>query len=406
MIEIGTILDIANLVYKQAEKAKTNKAQSKLLVTRVRVVEAAIRNADKLVDNAEFAKPLEDLHQCLQEALALVQKFSGKKWHDLRRILRAGKYQDAFTDLHQRLRDSVQFLNLGVDVQSLMNREQDVQAQQADAEVLQSMLDEIVMTNQAALGDLKDLSVQERARFETLRKQMSQSKSMLEKLLATVKTGQVTTDEKVADDSSKALKREMILFSEQLEAQLKPFALRFEAQLNQHPVQEKIQQEALTDIKAGSVNISGLTINQSTSGMLVKQRFAVGIEAQGELKIVDSDVYQGSSPAAMTTSTIGMWGKNESSRPVPQKYKKHEKEIEESKQFLDIAYPPDEVENATYRNEVLVKLEGYLAQLRSGQKFKGKKELSQLWTDLNQAATVESSDSQDSLSLRQTSLSS
>lgn len=83
------------------------------------------------------------------------------------------------------------------------------------------------------------------------------------------------------------------------------------------------------------------------------------------------------------------------SPPVAQKYRKYLQMITDARYDLDTAYPAKVATNADFRKKTLAVLDAYQVQLCSGQKFQGKKALTQLRDELCQAATSDSDSESD-----------
>lgn len=188
MVEISYILNTAKAIYRQVEQAKSNKEQSQRLGERVRAVEHTIRKID-VADSIRLAAPLLRLQECLQTSLNLLQQFSMCKWFY---IFQASKYRRQFTQLHQRLRDCIQDLNLNLDIQVLKNHQPDTFNQQSGYIVLWGGFNANITSNQRALVVLVRTILQNvhyhvlKKKYCMLKKQKDASQLMIRKLLNVV----------------------------------------------------------------------------------------------------------------------------------------------------------------------------------------------------------------------------
>lgn len=109
----------AQAVYNAAAQAKTNKAQCGLLVNRVEFVMAQIAASSRIFSQLKYTAPLTQLKSLLDECKEYIEKFQQKNW--LQRMLFGSSHQEKFEELNNRLKDSLQDLQLGCDVAILDN---------------------------------------------------------------------------------------------------------------------------------------------------------------------------------------------------------------------------------------------------------------------------------------------
>jgi serine/threonine protein kinase len=175
------IFQLAKLIYDQTQLVNVNRAQCVLLGERVQTVQSAIKKLGKIADSEAYRLSLGRLKTCLQEAYGYMQGLSSEKWYQ--QFLRARNHQETFQQFHARLAESIVQLNLGLSVQTILNREEDQKAQHADHETLLKKQDEILRLNQTLLSEVKQLPNQS---FHE--RQMAALKSQLQALMVEIKS--------------------------------------------------------------------------------------------------------------------------------------------------------------------------------------------------------------------------
>ena len=175
------IFQLARLIYDHAKLVKANQAQCVLLAERVQTVQSAIKKLGKIPDSEAYRLSLGRLKTCLLETYAYMQELSGEKWYW--QFIRAKNHQGTFQRFHAQLAEAINQLNLGLSVQTILNREEDQTAQRADHEKLLKNQDEILRLNQALLNEVKHLPNQS---FHE--RQMAALQSQLQALMVEVKT--------------------------------------------------------------------------------------------------------------------------------------------------------------------------------------------------------------------------
>jgi serine/threonine protein kinase len=174
------IFSLAKAIYDQAQLVKANREQCVLLAERVQTIQSAIKKLGKIPDSEAYRQSLGRLKTCLQEAYIYMQTLSKEKWQW--EFIRAKSHKSTFEAFNNRLAEAIGQLNLGLNAQTILNREEDQKAARADRETLLKKQDEILQLNYQILDEVKCLPNQS---FHE--RQMTALQSQLQILLAEVK---------------------------------------------------------------------------------------------------------------------------------------------------------------------------------------------------------------------------
>lgn len=168
---IENIYTIAKLIYDQVQLAKANKAQCRQLAERVRIIEKSLRGLQQVSSQQHFKEALHLLKTKLNECADFISGFSGKKkWY--KKVLNAGNHAAAFDEMNAELAKAMQQLNIGFDVQQLVNQEADKAAAKADKDAIKDYMDEALALNKAELEEIKEIKLNAAEQHDVLAKKM------------------------------------------------------------------------------------------------------------------------------------------------------------------------------------------------------------------------------------------
>jgi hypothetical protein len=126
---LQTVYSLANVVYAQVQQVKANQEQCKRLAERIQIVIEAIKKLDAQKSDV-YQSGLTALKNCLENCSKVIKKFADDTWY--KQILNAGTAKEQFVDLNQQLERAIAQLNLGLNVQQIMNQQHDKQDQAKD----------------------------------------------------------------------------------------------------------------------------------------------------------------------------------------------------------------------------------------------------------------------------------
>lgn len=212
------IFEVSYRIYEQVEQVNVNREQCRCLAERVQTVSKTIQD---LVNSHHFPAPpdpnkkgkkpivvpqniwnptsgsssapqggpsdsryfvdgLKALKETLDDALELVTSFSQRSW--FKRVIRAGTDNEKFSGIYARLEGNINQLNLGINVQQLMNKKEEKQAIQRDWVHIQSKQEEILRLNKEAKKEMQQLAVDEEIRHKVLMQQFQSMQYALQQL--------------------------------------------------------------------------------------------------------------------------------------------------------------------------------------------------------------------------------
>jgi predicted Ser/Thr protein kinase len=109
-----------------------------------------------------FVDGLLSLKATLDDALQIVKKFANRGW--FKRVLGSRQQSEVFTEIYSRLEQNIAQLNLGLNVQDLLNKKQDAVDQKEDWADLLARQDEIKQLNLVAKNAVQKLALGNDAR--------------------------------------------------------------------------------------------------------------------------------------------------------------------------------------------------------------------------------------------------
>lgn len=181
---IKEVVSVGTEIYNKAQVVKANKAQSQRLAERINIIIGTLQNLEDVKDSQHFRKALTDFKNTLKSCLDFINQFSQKRW--IVRVLKAGNFQERFTELNNELRDSAQSLSTGFSVQQIMNREQDRDDQRQDLNALKTNQEKLmVLAKEGLRQQQKEQQLLQKIRLEHKERDAifeQQLKSMCNKL--------------------------------------------------------------------------------------------------------------------------------------------------------------------------------------------------------------------------------
>ena len=167
------IYDIANIfigIARLINRVQINQEQCARLHSRLEVIVNTLRSLNEVSETEVFCQALITLKGHVQECADFIQEFTTeKKWL---RILKAGKYRGGFARLNQCLEADLLQLNLGINIQQLMNHQDDELDRKRDAAVLQEKQDEILKLMKKDADKLDDIRQMQSTLLEFLREEL------------------------------------------------------------------------------------------------------------------------------------------------------------------------------------------------------------------------------------------
>lgn len=168
---LQTIYDLVLMIDAQLKLVKANKAQCERLSERIKIITQALKGLNKINDSAQFRAGLIQLQVAINECLNFIKTFTAdKKWY--KQILKAGNYKEQFEELNTDLEKAITDLNIGLNAQQIINREQDKADQQADFEDIKQQQDQIIELNKEALEEIQHIQARQSEQHDILMKQL------------------------------------------------------------------------------------------------------------------------------------------------------------------------------------------------------------------------------------------
>ena len=171
---IQYIYTLCKLIYDHVQVVKGNQAQCQRLAERVqKIVLPAVQGLEKIKDCTQFKGGLNAICTCLAECESFIKSYtdSNKLY---KYLLRTGTYKEKFEELNMDLQKAMQQLNLGLNAQQIINREQDKQDQEKDYSTLIKQQDEIINLIQ---GGMQRLEMQQHEQHEITMQQFRSLKA-------------------------------------------------------------------------------------------------------------------------------------------------------------------------------------------------------------------------------------
>jgi Protein tyrosine and serine/threonine kinase/Sel1 repeat len=146
--------------------------------------ESAPPRAGSVVPNNTqcFVDGLLALKATLDDALVIVQKFADRKW--FQRVVGSLRHEAVFTDIYTRLEQNIAQLNLGINVQELLNRRQDTADTRSDAADILARQAEIIQLTLEAKNRIQKLAMNDEQRHDVETQQLESLNVLFDALAA------------------------------------------------------------------------------------------------------------------------------------------------------------------------------------------------------------------------------
>jgi len=152
---IHEIYNIYLTISSYVETAQANKEQCQRLTNRLKIIVDTLMGLKEIKDTQSFCKALTELKAHIEECEKFIQEFTNKK--GLMKIIKSGKYKEEFERLNRFLEEDLLQLNIGINVQQLMNHEDDELDRKKDAEDLLKKQDELLKLMTEESGKVEDV---------------------------------------------------------------------------------------------------------------------------------------------------------------------------------------------------------------------------------------------------------
>ena len=174
---LGGVTSLAGAVITQALQAQANKAQCRRLAERLGIVKNAIEGLDVTPQPQRYIRVLRQLEQTLLECQTVVEKLSGRRW--FKRVLSAGSDKETFEKLYRQLAEQITDLQLGVNVQQLMNAEENQADAEKDRETLKANQKEIIRLNKDLKEEMQQHGLNSEEQYRILCEQLASMQTQL-----------------------------------------------------------------------------------------------------------------------------------------------------------------------------------------------------------------------------------
>lgn len=168
---LGGVTALAGAVIEQGLQAQANKAQCQRLAGRIGIVKDAIEGLDVTPQPQRYIRVLRQLEQTLLQCQTVVEKLSSRRW--FKRVLLAGVDKETFETLYTQLAQQLTDLQLGVNVQQLMNAEENQADAEKDREALKENQEEIIKLNKALKEEVQQQGLNSEERHSILCEQLA-----------------------------------------------------------------------------------------------------------------------------------------------------------------------------------------------------------------------------------------
>lgn len=139
---IVDICSICSRISTFVDTVQANKEQCGRLAHRIKIIADSLHRLKRVKDTEAFRKALNDLRSHILACEKLIAEFTSKT--GLARVFKSGKYKKEFERLNRYLEQDLEHLDMGINVQQLMNRDDDEADRKKDAEALLEKQDEML----------------------------------------------------------------------------------------------------------------------------------------------------------------------------------------------------------------------------------------------------------------------
>ena len=196
MDPLGSLLNIVQvcqMIYTQVDTVRNNINQCKRLKQRVEIIHSSVeklipkleaakseKEAVRLAIHSPYEKPLLALLDTLNEALVLIRKSSQKNL-GIKFVMAAFDSGD-FEGIYARLEQDLSQINLGLNVDQVLNREQDEADRKQDYAAMLSKQDEILRVGIEAKQSMQMLVMKEDEKARVIQNQLESMKFALQQM--------------------------------------------------------------------------------------------------------------------------------------------------------------------------------------------------------------------------------
>lgn len=177
---LSNIYTITKAIYDQVQQAKANKAQCQRLYERILIATQAIKQLEKIKDAERYRPGLFALQKCLQNCAEYIKTFADQSW--FKRVLKAGAGKEDFEKLNTELQIAIAQLDLGLNAQQIINREQDKVDQAKDYADIQARQDMIIKLNEQELKKIEEMRLHQDDLHEILVQQLASMREQIKAL--------------------------------------------------------------------------------------------------------------------------------------------------------------------------------------------------------------------------------
>ena len=178
---VGAVCQAGFLVYDQLKMAHANKSQCKRLVNNIIIICECVVGLDLSQNTDHYILALRKLEDTLKTSQNLVDRFTQKHWFT--KVLIAGTFNEEFNDVNVLLTESIQQLQLGLNVQSLLNDEEARKDAEADRTDLKQNVQQIIQMNVDFKSQFQQLQMEKQEQEKIIAQQMASMQLQFSQIL-------------------------------------------------------------------------------------------------------------------------------------------------------------------------------------------------------------------------------
>lgn len=181
MLLTGNICEIGASMSRQVQVVKANQEQCNRLAERVLMLCDCVMGLDLLDSGTNYELSLQRLEVTLKQSHLLMEEFTSTNF--VKRFVSAGSYNDEFARIHQRLNDSAQELQLGLNVQSMFNEKNAREDAEADRVYLKENMGELIKLHVEMKNELNRAQLEQDERAKIMAQQLASMQFEYSKVL-------------------------------------------------------------------------------------------------------------------------------------------------------------------------------------------------------------------------------
>lgn len=120
---VQDIVQISQIIYTQVQLAQNNRKQLATLDKTLRIVMSSLEDLTNVLNNKQFIQPLTEFKACMEETEHTITKIV--KMNLAERIYYANLNKDKIAECKQNILNLIPMLNLGINAQMIIDKEQD-----------------------------------------------------------------------------------------------------------------------------------------------------------------------------------------------------------------------------------------------------------------------------------------